>query len=66
MGSENQAKSVETNKKLNVRTLMDHFVRGVGSNRGQGDQDGVEVPRMIEDIYRENIPGYIYSSEASF
>ena len=38
---------------------MDRFIRGVGSKRGQGDQDGVEVPRRIDDVERKNI--YIYS-----
>ena len=32
---------------------MDRFIRGVGSKRGQGDQDGVEVPRRIHDGERK-------------
>ena len=28
---------------------MDRFVHGVGSKRGQGDQDGVEVARSTGD-----------------
>ena len=38
---------------------MDRFVRGVGSNRGQGDQGGVEVPRRI-DVESKDVPGCIY------
>ena len=41
--------------------VMDSFVRGVGSNRRQGDQDGVEVPRTINDVESKIISGYIYS-----
>ena len=34
---------------------MERFVRGVGSKRGQGDQDGVEVPRRMDEVERKNI-----------
>ena len=39
--------------------VTDRFVRGVGSKKGQGDQDGVDVPRRV-DVGRKNKPGYIF------
>ena len=42
---------------------IDRFVRGVGWYRGQGDDDGVEVPPMVHHVERNTyeVP-YIYQA----